>query len=585
MNTRRVFLSGVLFFVGFSVISQDQYVSDSLQSFLFARGDDISDSLRHRHLRSIVQNETRPEVALPYALELLELSKGTNDDLNIAVAFSELNMIYRVLGDIEKATEALLASRKIFERIGLQDQLAASYAQEASILMLEGLYEQSITSYRQSLYLYKELSDTLSKNLVRLNLGEAFRLHGKFDSSAVHLRQALRENYTADEIVEGYGTGNLGMVYRALGRHDSARLLLAKSISILEPMGDVYSVAVYDFELGLVLATSGERKRGEERMLGAYKVAIAEGLKEQLRDFSRDFAMYFADKGDFEQALGYQRRYELYKDSLINIENVRKVEQLRGQHALERSEAEIDFLNQLNRSQQHTLLAVASGAVGLLVLLGLLYRNNQQKKKANIALSQREKEKALLLQELNHRTKNNLQMISSLLNLQSNELGDDTAAEAVRQGRYRVDSLAMIHQKLYQEDYSSIHMQQYLQDLLEHLKDSFDPQVNLQTDIIAEHMKVDKAIPIALIVNEMVTNALNYGKPAEGESMVFVGLSHEASDYQLLVKDNGPGMEQPVLDDLPSFGLKLIYALTDQLDGEINFDNKEGTEWRVNFSD
>lgn len=525
----------------------------------------------------------KPEAALEYATRLLEYSSRGSNEKYHAIALKELYLVHRDLGNVEVANQYYFESQKIFGKLGNTDDLAAGYAQEASLLMLEGQYQQSVNEYLKSLEIYKEIQDTLMTNYIRVNLGETYRLFEKFDSSGYYSRQALSNNYDDDEMVESYASGNLGMVFFALDQLDSAKILLETSIRILEPLGDVYSVAVYEFELGKVLIGLGDESAGQDKMLKAYHVVQNEGLKEQIRDFSKYLSHHYASKKDFQTALRYQKQYETYKDSLINIDNVRRVEQLRGQHVVEQRDAEIVFLSELNKSQRNTLLSIGFGAVVLLVLLVLLYRNNQEKKKANVALAKREKEKGLLLQELNHRTKNNLNMISSLLNLQSNELGDAPAAEAVRQGRYRVDSLALIHKKLYQEDYSSIHMEPYLKELLEHLHDSFDPNTTMDVTILPISMKVDQAIPMALIVNELVTNALKYGKAPNGDSLIRVSLEASEKDWQLCIRDNGPGMEEPQLSELSSFGLKLIYSLADQLDGTLYFRNVNGAEWNLTF--
>lgn len=549
-----------------------------------AQENEFSDSDRFKSvLEQVREHGGEPSKNLELGEELVLLARKLTDRRKEALALIELHHIHRDLGNLTTANQFYLTALKIFGELGRKDDMAASYAQVASLLMLEGQYARSVEEYLKSLEIYKQLQDTFMTNVIRVNLGETYRLYTKYDSSYFHLKQALSENYQEDEIVAGYGMGNLGMVYYALDRMDSAGVLLEQSISVLEPLGDVYSVAVYEFELGKVFVAQGDKITGEEKMLKAYEVALQEGLKEQVRDFSQHLAEYFAGIEDYRVALAYQRQYEIYKDSLINIDNVRKVEQLRGQHQVEQRESEITFLSELNKSQRTTLWVIGSGTVILLVLLGLLYRNNQEKKKANVALARREKEKSLLLQELNHRTKNNLNMISSLLNLQSNELGDEPAAEAVRQGRYRVDSLALIHQKLYKEDYSSIHMEQYLQELLEHLNESFDPDVTMDATIIPEAMKVDQAIPLALIVNELVTNALKYGKAPNGDSLIRVSLEAIEGDYRLCIRDNGPGMPEPQLDELSSFGLKLIYSLADQLEGTLYFRNVNGAEWTLTF--
>lgn len=564
------------------VYSQNQKISDSLRQVLDSELE-IEDSVLYHLLRDVVINEGKPDVALRYGLELVELMSRGDNKRRLGRALDDVHLLHRQLGNIEEASKYYYRALSIFEELGRKDDLAASYAQEASLLVLEGQYHRSIDEYRKSIDLYVDLQDTLMANYIRVNLGETYRLFRKFDSSSYYSRQALLYNSIDDEMVKSYASGNLGMVYYALDQLDSARSLLETSISILEPLGDVYSVAVYSFELGKVLVAKGSRSAGEHKMLDAYQAALNEGLKEQVRDFSLYLATYYANQEDYRTALRYQRQYEIYKDSLINIDNVRKVEQLRGQHVVEQRDSEIAFLNELNKSQRNTLLAIGSGSVILLFLLGLLYRNNQEKKRANLALEKREKEKGLLLSELNHRTKNNLNMISSLLNLQSDELGDAPAAEAVRQGRYRVDSLALIHQKLYKEDYASIQMQPYLQELLAHLQESFDPDVTLDITIVPIKMKVDQAIPLALIVNELVTNALKYGKAPTGNSLIRVSLEAVGQDYRLFIRDNGPGMVEPQPDELSSFGLKLIYSLTDQLDGTLYFRNVNGAEWTITF--
>lgn len=544
----------------------------------------VSDSEKFKiTLELIREYEGEPSKGLELGEELILLSVKLGDKRKEAIAYDELHLIHRDLGNLSLANQFYLQALKIFESIDRKDDLAASYAQEASLLVLEGQHLLAIEEYLKSLSLYQELQDTLMTNIIRVNLGETYRLNGQYDFAAIYSKRALSENFQNDEIVEGYGAGNLGMVCYALDQLDSAKALLETSIAILDPLGDVYSVAVYSFELGKVMVAQGDQGAGEHKMLIAYQVALNEGLKEQVRDFSQHLATYYADQEDYRSALRFQKHYEVYKDSLINIDNVRNVERLRGQHEVEQRDSEIAFLNELNKSQQNTLIAIGSGTTILFVLLALLYRNNQQKKKANVALARREKEKGLLLSELNHRTKNNLNMISSLLNLQSDELGDAPAAEAVRQGRYRVDSLALIHKKLYQEDYSSIQMDQYLNELLEHLQESFDPDVTMDATILPEAMKVDRAIPMALIVNELVTNALKYGRAPTGNSLIRVSLEAVESDYRLFIRDNGPGMEAPDVDNLSSFGLKLIYSLADQLEGTLYFRNVNGAEWTLTF--
>lgn len=587
---KKILLGGLLSMASLYSSGQNQLITDSLKEVVTSRKD-IPDTLLFELLWEITDNETIPQELLVYSNKLLTTSRRLGDSLGIGKAYEMLHFSQRDLGNLEEANRLYLKALEYFRKLGRNDFLAASYAQEASLLAAEQQYQRSVEEYQKSLQTYRTLKDTLMTNIIRVNLGEVFRLFEKYDSSSYYLTQAIINNSEKNEIVESYASGNLGMVYFAQQKYDSAKALLETSISILEPLGDVYSMAVYTFELGKVLINQGQQARGKSKLLEAYEDALANGLKEQVRDFSEYLSGYYQRQGAFEKAFYYQGNYQVYKDSLINVENVRNVEQLRSRYKVSQKQAEIEFLNELNKSQQNTLWAVGSGSVVLIILLGLLYRNNQQRRKINIALTQREKEKALLLSELNHRTKNNLNMISSLLNLQSADLGDHVAAEALLHGRYRVDSLALIHQKLYKEDYAHIDMQPYLTELFENLVESFDPDVQLTSDILPVKMNVEQAIPLALIINELLTNSLKYCKVEEDNSgwnpewrpVLHVSLQADEFHYILSVNDNGPGMEPPNVEDLSSFGLKLIYSLTDQLNGAVDFKNKNGVQWTITF--
>lgn len=562
--------------------AQNSEKADSLRELFNSR--ELVDTFKLKVLHDLMIFEGRPNQALLYAQSFTELAQKLSNIRKVAQGWEEMSLIYRRLGNIPASTSAALNAQSIFKQQGLIYELAASHAQLASNLALEERHIESIEEYKEALQVYQQQKDTVRTCLTLLNIGEVFRLEHELDSALNYFQESLKLNVSRNKIVHGYATGNLGLVYQKLKVYAEAQPLLEEAIELLEELGDLYSVSVYTFELGNVFIQTGSDEMGEKGMLKAYEIALDQGFKEQIRDFSESLTKYYQSKSNFKKALHFQQQYQVYKDSLINIDNVRQVEQVKGQYEVNQREVEISLLNQITHSQQQMVLGLSSGTILLVLLLGLLYYNNQQKKKANIALAQREKEKALLLRELNHRTKNNLQMISSLLNLQSQSLEGHPAAAAVREGRYRVDSLALIHQKLCIEDYSHLNMKQYLQELIDHLGISFNPEIKIEANIVACQMSVNQAIPLALIVNELLTNALKYGcNPDEPEHKIWVTLQNDKGQYCLAIRDNGPGMKKPDITSLQSFGLILIYSLVEQLDGDIQFDGANGAKWKINF--
>ena len=516
---------------------------------------------------------------------MLHLSNRLNLPLKEAEAHEEVALAQRKLGNLAEATKASLAALSIYEAYGKHGQAMAIITQLANSQVAEGQYQAAIKGFNQAVMAYLNMQDTTRACLTLLNLGETYRLNGQLDSAAHYTGLSLKLNTAHDQIVHGYATGNLGLVHAAQGKPHSADSLLRISTQVLGTLGDSYAVSVYTFERGLGLVAQGATQSGLAYMRDAYHMAQAEQLKEQIRDFSAALATFYTNNGDYEQAYGYQKTYQIYKDSLVNIDNVRKIAQMKARHEAKQQEVKIGLLNRLNDSQQRMLWGLTISALLLLMLLGFLYRNYRQKLKANRTLAKREKEKALLLQELNHRTKNNLQMISSLLNLQAASLDGHPAADAVREGRYRVDSLALIHQKLYRTDFSKIDMGQYLEELVGHLRAGFSQNIRLDQQITPCAMDVSQAVPVALIANELITNAFKYGTPKTPEKpQVMVAFQSEGSTYSLAVQDNGPGMASPNLASLRSFGLKLVYSLVNQLNGDVFCDGSQGLVWRITFN-
>ncbi|GAB3204608.1 two-component sensor histidine kinase [Pontibacter aydingkolensis] len=192
----------------------------------------------------------------------------------------------------------------------------------------------------------------------------------------------------------------------------------------------------------------------------------------------------------------------------------------------------------------------------------------------------------MLLRELNHRVKNNLQVVSSLLNLQAYAITDENARRALLEGKNRLLSMILIHQRLYQNDNATeIYMPDYLKDLTETImftySNEFDEDM-LEYDVEPIWMNVEAAIPVGLICNELITNAFKYAYAEIDEPLLHIKLSAMPDKYLLQVSDNGPGMQDN--GQAKTFGLDLISSLLKQLDGNMEMDTDAGTKVTVKFS-
>ena len=185
-------------------------------------------------------------------------------------------------------------------------------------------------------------------------------------------------------------------------------------------------------------------------------------------------------------------------------------------------------------------------------------------------------EKEMMLKEIHHRVKNNLQIISSLLNLQSGNVSDDKDLELFIESRDRVRSMAMIHEKLYQsENLSKINFKDYLENLTQQLLMSYDltGKVNLNFDCDDVFMGIETAVPCGLLVNELITNSMKHAFPDELSGNINITLK-EYDDYELIISDDGIGLPKDInIDESNSLGLQIINNLINQIDGTIKLNN------------
>jgi two-component sensor histidine kinase len=195
-------------------------------------------------------------------------------------------------------------------------------------------------------------------------------------------------------------------------------------------------------------------------------------------------------------------------------------------------------------------------------------------------------EKDILLKEIHHRVKNNLQVVSSLLSLQSRFIRDEQALNAINEGKNRVKSMALIHQNLYQEDnLTGVAIKPYFEKLIRSLFDSYNIdrdriQLDMQVDNLT--LDVDSVIPIGLITNELVSNALKHAFPNSENGLVKVKLKEENNRIVLQVMDNGVGMEKPESAmESNTFGYRIINAFKEKLGAELLIENNGGTNIKI----
>ena len=213
-------------------------------------------------------------------------------------------------------------------------------------------------------------------------------------------------------------------------------------------------------------------------------------------------------------------------------------------------------------------------------------------KQAETQLRKETEEKKVLLSEIHHRVKNNMQVISSLLSLQSTKIKDKQCADIFKESRDRIKSMALIHETLYQtKDFSKFDFGHHVKTIANHLFRSYGvspDKIRLKIEMEDIPLKLNNAIPCGLIINELISNSLKYAFPKDGTGEIKITLRPMNQDeIELMVSDDGIGMPEGIdIEELESMGLQLVNILAEnQLEGEIDLDGDGvGTEFRIRFT-
>lgn len=332
-------------------------------------------------------------------------------------------------------------------------------------------------------------------------------------------------------------------------------------------------------------------------LMGNYSAALPYQLKTiELQEKSGDLSnlvenyghasTIYERLGDYNLALNYQKKARRLRDSTATLASDAAVSELRTQYETEKNEATISTQND-QISQQKRVQWLGLGAAALLAFLAFtFYRNAVARKKTNALLAAKNADNELLLKEIHHRVKNNLEVVSSLLALQSAQIDDQGIKDAMQEGQNRVQSIGIVHQKLYQgANLGAIEMKDYFINLGDSILDSFGAEQRVKIECVMDELDVDidTAVPLGLIVNELLTNALKYAFPKEQVGTVKISLQKQASGVlHLEVQDNGVGKSGSVAGT--GFGTQLIQLLTRQLNGSMREEVQNGTHVYFDFN-
>lgn len=586
--------------------------------------------------------------AIPYAQKALVLAKQINKNIVLAESQFWLGKTYSLASQLDSASIYLNEAQTIYSGLNQKVKQADVLLEIAKIKSNQSQLNEAMGHYTTAEKLYQAANDLSGVARVNIGVGDVFYLKNDWNKSIEYCEKAIAIQKKLDvpaEMAKSY----INLAYplmiqeqldlaleaasTAINLHQQAGSLPIDMASAYNARGNVYKFmeryddAIADYQENLRIGEETGMERAVMvshanlghvyKMKEAYQEAVPHLMKAQKMMFNRketrnlwENYMHLSDVhaglGDYKEANEWVWKYadereDIYEDRITLLESEQTAKFESGQRAatIKLQEDKID--------QQRNIQWLTYGILALLGgILFLLWRNYRTKQKSNKilnqtndklnatndALAKKNEENELLLKEIHHRVKNNLQVISSLLSLQSANIEDPSALDAVKESQNRVRSMALIHQKLYQgERLAAVEMKNYFADLGETILDSFgeyDDRVEIDYPMNNLELDVDTAIPIGLIVNELVTNSIKYGFPDQSKGKIQISLTKNESADQLylVVADDGIGMksqEKDFMESVSGFGMRLVHLLTKQLEGTLVTRQEKGTIIEMGF--
>ncbi|WP_289660062.1 tetratricopeptide repeat-containing sensor histidine kinase [Flavobacterium panacagri] len=542
-------------------------------------------------------------------LKALELQKQIGF-LHTHYTTAPLAYIYTIKNDLKKALVYAIEGTKTME--GTNDLICADnfYLRLGSVYSALEHNEEAINLFKKS----------FNKRTKGINSGSWYKslyliiqtlcLEKKYKEALHYI--ALTDNYpptnTLDSYYLSYAKATSYEEMKNYAKAEKFYIEMDKYAQMIITPKTVISILFGYTKMSLFYAKKGNALKAA---IYADKVAsLAEKMNHTVKFQELELALFKIDSinGNYASSMKHYQNFTKIHDSLYDIAKNRKIEELKIQYETLKKEESINTLEVKSKLQETELdksKLLINFSIGIILLLfiiiGLFYNHYQLKQKNNKKLELKEKEISLknkslqnlvlekewLIKEIHHRVKNNLQTVMSLLNSQTEFIEDDLALSTIKSSQLRIHAMSLIHQKLYMsENIASINMPIYINELVEYLRDSFhsNQHIRFVIDIEELELEVTQAIPVGLIINEAVTNALKYAFPDNRDGIISLSLiSTESDQYTLTVKDNGIGI--PINDNKvkTSFGMSLIKGLCEDLDAVFSIENNNGTVIQLTF--
>lgn len=548
--------------------------------------------------------------AFQYFRKSLEIRKKINDRKGIASSNINIGLIYDIKGDYSKAIQHFLKSLKIQEDINDYSGISKTLSNIGLVYFKQdpAYYKKALGYFKKGLQIKKKLEDkkgiafTLnkigsiyyetSKNVNDTSLSKKYQ-----DTALLSFEKALMiRSQIKDKKGVAYTLMNIGNMYAEKQEYDKALGNYLNSLSIHKELEDNAGIVNALYNIAFMHASRGNLQKALKNYKESLRLAISIDNKEWIMQNFIDLAKLKYKMGNYQEAYDFLTKYSNLKDTIFSLKTNKQIAEFETGYKIEKKEEKIVNLqkeNNLKRTiikKNKIIIYFLIAAILLVVTLSIfIFRSFKQKQKLKQleTLKKTLYEKEILIKEIHHRVKNNLQVIVSLINMQENEVDNPLLSNKLNSLKERVRTMAMVHEDLYDhKNYDRIEFGSFIKKMVSNICSAYNMGEKIKTEMHVEqvYLNINIAIPLGMVINELISNTLEHAFNGTIEKpKLMVHFYKEKNSCNILIKDNGKGFQDKMsMEQLGSMGLKLVHILIkDQLEGELHYNYKSGSEFHI----
>ena len=532
-------------------------------------------------------SEKQTDSALAISHKALLLAKDISYKKGIAESINNIAVCEDVKGNSVEAIKQFIIAIKLFEELKDTNKIAQCYSQMGISYFFQYQYENAQLYYQKAIDLYLKTNNKKELAGVLINQGIVYTYINKNDEAEKNYLNAL-SIYQEENNIAGLSPtyNSLAKIYYAKKEYEKAIQYYKQSESYSLQSNNLFNlIPTYN---SLAIVYKELKKYNEAKNYSSKSIDISKQIGALEREMFCHETMsdiLFA-MGDYKNAYESFKNYSIIKDSIFTSDKNDAIAEMQAKFDVEKNQQKVKEIelqkkidDEANTKQRLVLIVLIIVILISLVFTMILFRNKQKVnhllKQKNEAIQANLEQKEMMMSEIHHRVKNNLQMVSSILDLQARDLTDEKSMRVIEDSLSRINAISLIHKRLYQsENIRGIKINSYLQELAFDIIKNFSSTVqtssiDLQCHIDDLDMDLESAIPIGLITAELITNSCKYAFTTITQPKITINLTKQNTDLILVVIDNGIGKEQSVNTSGTSFGTKLIKSLSRKLRAEI----------------